>query len=100
MLAHCAHAFVVLRELRAPDLHLDRTEALLPEAVGLLEQLLEREQHVDAAGVARHAWIVPAEHPPERLAAALRGEVPERDVDRRDRQDDRPAAPAVMERPP
>ena len=100
VLPHLAHALDVLGELVAADLHLDRAEALRPEVVGLAEQPVERELEVDPAGVARHARIEAAEHPPQRLAGALGREVPERDVDRRDRQHHRPAAAAVVERPP
>ena len=98
--AHRGDALDVLRQPRTADLHLDRAEALREVALGLLEQRVEREHQVDAARIARHPRVEAAEVPPQRQAGALRGEVPQRDVDRGDREHRRAAATAVVRRPP
>ena len=100
MLAHLADALDVLGQALAADLHLDRAKALRPEVIGLPQQLVDRKLEVDPARVAGHARVEPAEHAPQRPVRALRREVPQRDVDRGDREHHRPAAAAVVERPP
>ena len=61
-----AHPLDVLGELGPADLHLDGAEALGEIAVGLAQELVERQVEVDAAGVAGHLRVVAAEQAPER----------------------------------
>jgi hypothetical protein len=87
-------------ELGPADLHLDGAKAFGEIAVGLLQQRLDREIEVDAAGIAGHARIEPAEQSIQRQFRAPRLQIPQRDVECRKRQHRRPAAAAVMQRPP
>ena len=59
-----------------------------------------RQIEIDAAGIAGHAGIEAAEQTPQRQTGAPRLQVPQRDVERRQRQHGRPAAPAIMQPPP
>jgi len=98
--AHRPHAAHVIRERRAPDLHLDRAKAARQVLVGLAQQRVEREVEIDAARIARHARVEPAQHLPEGCPLAAGAQVPERDVDRRHGERLGAAAAAVVERPP
>ena len=97
---HRPHALDVLAQRRAPHLHLDGAKAAREVVVGLAQQRVQREVEVDAARVAGHARVEAAEHAPERRAVTPRPQVPQRDVDGRDRQRLGAAAPAVVQRPP
>ncbi|MHC2243827.1 hypothetical protein ACVJH7_003134 [Bradyrhizobium elkanii] len=68
--------------------------------VGLLQQTIQRQIKIDAAGIAGHAAVEAAEQPPQRQRCPPRLEVPQRDVERGQRQHRRPAAAAIMQRPP
>ena len=100
MLAHRLHARDVGCEIRAADLHLDGAKALGEIVVGLLQQRLDGKIEVDAAGVTGHAGIEAAEQTKQRQIGAARLQVPQRDIERRERQHRRSAAPAVMQGPP
>ena len=101
MLSHRLRRGQRRRPDRGPaDLHLDRAKALGKIVVGLLQQRVDREIEVDAAGIARHAGIEAAEQPEQRQVRAPRLQVPQRDVERRQRQHHRAAASAIMQAPP
>ena len=64
------------------------------------EQRLDGEIEVDAAGVTGHAGVEAAEQTKQRQIGAARLQVPQGDIERRQRQHRRSAAPAVMQAPP
>ena len=100
MFSHRLHARDVGGEIRAAHLHLDGAKALGEIVVGLLEQRLDGKVEVDAAGIAGHAGVEAAEQTEQRQTGAPRLQVPQGDIERRQRQHRRPAAPAVMQAPP
>jgi hypothetical protein len=100
MLSHRLDAGDVSAEIGPPDLHLDGAKSLAQIVVGLLQQRLDREVEIDAAGVAGHAGIEAAEQAPQRQFCALGFQVPQRDVERGQCQHHRSAAPAIVQAPP
>ena len=100
MIAHRLHARDVGGEIRAADLHLDGAKALGEIVVGLLEQRLDGKIEIDAAGITGHAGVEAAEQTEQRQTGAPRLQVPQRDIERRQRQHRWPAAPAVVQGPP
>ena len=100
MLAHRLHARDVGCEIRAPHLHLDGAKALGEIVVGLPEQRLDGKIEVDAAGVTGHAGVEAAEQTKQRQTGAARLQVPQGDIERRERQHRRSAAPAIVQAPP
>ena len=73
----------------AQDVELDRPVASLDAGRELLGQLIWRRGAGRDVGVGRHPVAVAAKQPPAGLAEALAEQVPERDVERADRADDR-----------
>ena len=65
-----------------------------------LQKRLDGEIEVDAAGVTGHAGVEAAEQTKQRQIGAARLQVPQRDIERREREHRRSAAPAVMQGPP
>ena len=99
MFSHRLHARDVGGEIRAAHLHLDGAKALGEIVVGLPEQRLDGKIEVDAAGITGHAGVEAAEQAKQRQIGAPRLQVPQRDVERRERQHRRSAASAVMQVP-
>src|SRR5262249_49701578 len=88
-----------LRRVR-PTFLLLRVDAPVPIVAGVTEQRRQRELEVDAARIAGHAGVMAAEQPPERRPLPASLQIPQRDVDRGDRQRRVAAPAAVMKRPP
>ena len=61
---HRLHARNVGSEIGPAHLHLDGAEAFAEIVVGLRQQGVDRQVEIDAAGIARHAWIEAAEQAP------------------------------------
>ena len=70
-------------EIGPAGLHLDGAKAFGEIAVGLLEQRLDGEVEVDAAGIAGDARVEAAEQLVQRQFRAPRLQIPQRDVERR-----------------
>ena len=100
MRAHGPDPLDVFPKRGPAHLHLDGPEPAGQVVLGLAQQRVERQLEIDAAGVARHARIEPAEHAPERRALTPRAQIPQRYVHRRDGERLGPAPAAVVQRPP
>ena len=64
------------------------------------EQRLDGKIEVDAAGVTGHTGVEATEQTEQRQIGAARLQVPQGDIERRERQHGRSAAPAIMQAPP
>ena len=100
MLAHRLHARDVGGKIGAAHLHLDGAKTFCEVVVGLLQQRIDGEIEIDAAGVAGHPRVKTAEQAKQRQIGAARLQVPQRDIERGKREHDRTAAAAVMQAPP
>jgi hypothetical protein len=100
MLAHRLQALDVGCEIGSTDLHLDGAKALGEIAVRLLQKRLHRELEVDAAGVTGNPSVEAAEQTKQRHTGTARLQVPQGDIERRQREHGRAAAAAVVQGPP
>src|SRR6516225_5911150 len=100
MLPHRGDALDVLSQPFAANLHLDGTKAFGEVGIGLFEQGVDREIKIDASRVAGNPRVVAAEELPERQTGSPRLEIPQRDVDRRQCEHDRPTPTTIVQRPP
>ena len=101
-LAHPPHALDLLggRGVAGQgELRLHLAEALVLEPPGRGDDLVERQVAPQrAARIGRHPLARPAEQFPQRLAERLAADVPQRDVDRRQRQGEHPGRPGAARR--
>src|SRR5262249_15185085 len=100
MVPHRLHACDIGRKIRAAHLHLDGAEALGEIVVRLLQQALHREIKVDPAGITRYTGIEAPKQTKQRKVHAPRLEVPQRDVERGEREHRGSATPTIVQTPP
>src|SRR5471032_2102379 len=100
MLTHRLHALDIGCEIRSTDLHLDGAKALGEIIVRLLQKRVHGEIKVDATGVTGHASVETAQKTKQRHIGTARLQVPQGDIERRQRKHGRSAAAAVVQGPP
>jgi hypothetical protein len=96
-LADPGQALDVLLDLGLADLDLEGLEAVRPPAPDLVDQRVQRLVQIDAAGIGQDALAAGAEQCHQRFAGLLRGQIPECDVEGRQRGRGHPAAAHVVE---
>ena len=99
-LAHFADPCDVLAKPIAPHLHLNGAKAFVEIILGLVQQLLDGEIEIDAAGIGAHLRVMPTEQAPKGNPGLLCFQIPQGDIHGGDSEDHHAAAAAIMHRPP